>query len=75
MTEMPISEIEQGHKDEWLLIRVTETDGNGDPTRGELLFHSADRDKHDRFMLDYPGDDFLMTTYTGKPKGSPSHPC
>ena len=68
-SDQPIKDIEQTHPDEWLVIRVTATDKNGDPSRGELLFHSSSRDEQDRFFFAHWHEALLLSTYSGKPKG------
>jgi len=39
-----IPETEKQYKDEWLLFEVVESDADGTPLRGRLLFHHPDRE-------------------------------
>ncbi len=70
MADQTIEEIERDHPDEWIVIRVTKTDKNDEPLRGEVLSHSADHDEAYKALRTYRHEHHLMTTYTGKiPKG------
>ena len=70
MADQTIEEIERAHPEEWIVIRVTKTDKNDDPIRGEVLSHSPDRDEAYKALKTHRHERYLMTTYTGTiPKG------
>ena len=58
-----IARIQKDHKDEWLLIRVSKTDGKSRPVEGELVFHSKNRDDVYAKQTGLDGDYYI--TYTG----------
>jgi len=59
-----IKDLVKKYRDEWLLIKVTETDELDRPIKGELILHSKNRDEiyeRQRRMRDD-----LYITYTGE---------
>ena len=61
---MKIEEIKQKYKDEWVLIKVIKTDELNRPIKGELIFHSKNRDEVYAKMKQIKGHTY--TLYTGK---------
>lgn len=49
--EMTMEEIEARFDGQWVVIANPETDQYNQVIRGTLLFHSADRDESDEFLL------------------------
>jgi hypothetical protein len=63
---MSVKEMYKRYPSEWILIGNPVSDKSLNPLRGELLFHSKDRDEMYRKMLELrPGH--VATLYTGKP--------
>jgi len=62
---MRIEEIKQQYKDEWVLIEVRQTDNLGQPTEGDVIAHSKNRDDTYATMKKTKAKD-ISHFYTGK---------
>jgi hypothetical protein len=56
--------LKKKYKDEWLLIKITMTDEQDQPTEGEVLLHSKNRDEVYEAQKDLKED--LYITYSGE---------
>jgi len=61
---MEIEKIKKKYKDEWLLIKINVTDEQDQPTEGEVLLHSKNRDEVYEAQKDLKED--LYITYSGE---------
>jgi hypothetical protein len=67
---MTMAEMEDQFKSEWILIADPETDGSDEIVRGQVLFHSKDRDEVYRKAIELRPRDFAFT-FTGRlPEGT-----
>lgn len=63
-SKQAIKDIIKKYKNEWLLIKVMAVDNQGQPTEGEIISHSKNRDEIYDAQKKFKGD--LYITYTGK---------
>lgn len=61
---MNMEGLKKKYKDEWLLIKITMTDEQDQPTEGEVLLHSKNRDEVYEAQKDLKED--LYITYSGE---------
>jgi hypothetical protein len=62
---LTVSEMRNGFPSEWLIVVDPETDESGKVTRGEVIFHSKDRDEAYREVIRLHPRRFA-TIYTGR---------
>lgn len=63
-SKQAIKDIMKKYKNEWLLIKVTVVDNQGQLTEGEVISHSKNRDEIYDTQKKFKGD--LYITYSGK---------
>jgi hypothetical protein len=67
---LTIKEIEDRYKSEWILVENPESDESGRVVRGNVLFHSPDRDAMYRKSVELRPTDFAFL-FTGTiPEGT-----
>ena len=60
---MEIQKIRRKYKDQWLLIKVTAADEKDQPTEGEVILHSKNRDEIYEAQKNLK--EYLYVTYSG----------
>lgn len=61
---MNVEEIKRKYPDQWVLVKVAKKNELGQPTEGEIIAHSENRDEIYARMKDVKGHTY--TLYTGK---------